>query len=431
MMYSWTELTIYLVVYAFFGWLAEAFYHSLARRRFSNRGLLSMPLILSYGVTFDVLLVLLPTMDSWALQYLTTLVVAGVVESLTGFWKARLTPKVEWTTPEERLFAGSWRGFLLSLLIAGCYYLTYLVVQPLLMAGLLLVPDLLELVIAITALVLIALDLVVAVLALRGDKPGDYLRQREDNGWRKLADRVTAGVWRRLDRAYPGIQDCPREEVYTFAKGLCLDKLIWVFLVSALVGDLVEMLYCGLFDGAWMSRSSVLYGPFSFVWGLGGLLFTVSLQRLAGKHDRYVFLGGFVIGGVFECACSVFTELVFGTVFWDYSHMPLNIGGRTNVLFCFFWGALAVVWVKVIYPPMSAMIERLPAVAGKALTWVILLFMLCNAALTVAAMARFDSRSVRPESANPFEAFLDRQYDDDFMTHRWPNMKVVEKGEEG
>lgn len=430
MMYSWTELTIYLVIYAFFGWLVEAVYHSLRKRRFSNRGLLSMPLILSYGVTFDVLLVLLPTMDSWVLQFLTTLVVSEVVESLVGFLKSRATPKVEWTTQENRLFTGNWKGFLLSVLIAGGFYLTYLMVQPLLMAGMLLVPDLLELVLAIAALALIVLDLAVAILALRGEKPEDYLRYRENSGWRKLADWVTASVWRRLDRAYPGIQDAPREEAYTFAKGLCLDKLIWVFLVSALIGDLIETVYCGLVGGAWMSRSSVLYGPFSFVWGLGGLLFTVSLQRLAGKNDRYVFLGGFVIGGVFEYACSVFTELVFGTVFWDYSHMPLNIGGRTNVLFCFFWGALAVVWVKVIYPPMSRLIERLPAVAGKALTWVILLFMVCNAALTVAAMARFDSRAVRPESANAFEAFLDRQYDDAFMTHRWPNMKVVGQAKE-
>ena len=127
--------------------------------------------------------------------------------------------------------------------------------------------------------------------------------------------------------------------------------------------------------------------------------------------------------------CSVFTELVFGTVFWDYSHMPLNIGGRTNVLFCFFWGVLATVWIKALYPAMSRIIERLPAIAGKVVTWAVLLLMLCNAALTAAAMFRYDTRSVRPESANAFEAFLDRQYPDRYMERRWPNMRVVEQGE--
>ena len=101
------------------------------------------------------------------------------------------------------------------------------------------------------------------------------------------------------------------------------------------------------------------------MWGLGAVVLTVTLQGLAEKSDRYVFAAGFIVGGAYEYICSVFTELVFGTVFWDYSDMPLNIGGRTNVLFCFFWGVLAVVWIKIVYPPMSKGIESLPPLAGK------------------------------------------------------------------
>ena len=174
-----------------------------------------------------------------------------------------------------------------------------------------------------------------------------------------------------------------------------------------------------------MNRSRVLSGPFSFVWGLGAVVLTVTLQRLAEKNDRYVFAAGFVIGGAYEYMCSVFTELVFGTVFWDYSDMPLNIGGRTNVLFCFFWGVLAVVWIKMIYPPMSKSIESLPALAGKVATWVVVLLMVCNAALTCAAMFRYGGRAVQLEPANAFEEFLDSQYGDARMEERWPNMIVT------
>ena len=38
------------------------------------------------------------------------------------------------------------------------------------------------------------------------------------------------------------------------------------------------------------------------------------------------------------CA-SVFTELLFGTTFWDYSDIPFNLGGRINLLYCFFGGS--------------------------------------------------------------------------------------------
>ena len=74
-----------------------------------------------------------------------------------------------------------------------------------------------------------------------------------------------------------------------------------------------------------MSRSSVIYGTFSIVWGFGAVILTVVLQRLAGKEDRYIFLAGSVLGGVYEYLCSVFTEIFLGTTFWDYSDMPFVI----------------------------------------------------------------------------------------------------------
>ena len=123
---------------------------------------------------------------------------------------------------------------------------------------------------------------------------------------------------------------------------------------------------------------------------------------------------------------SVFTELVFGTVFWDYSDMPLNIGGRTNVLFCCFWGILAVVWIKIIYPRMSHLIEKLPPLPGKVVTWLVVFVMVCNAVLTSAAMLRYSTRAVHLEPSNAFEAFLDRHYGDEYIESRWPNMIVAE-----
>ena len=75
-----------------------------------------------------------------------------------------------------------------------------------------------------------------------------------------------------------------------------------------------------------------------------------------------VFIAGFFFGGAFEYLCSVFTEVFFGMKFWDYSYMPFNIDGRTNLLFMFFWGIVALVWFKFIYPPFSKFIEKIPPV---------------------------------------------------------------------
>lgn len=428
----WLNMAIYLILYSFLGWCAEATVYAVTRRGIYNRGFLNLPLSLSYGFTFDLLLMVLPTLENRrVLQFAATLVLASVVDSLSSHLMRRAGAKLAWGPEKTRLFGGGGRGLLISAGIAAGYYAVYLVVHPLVLALLLLVPLPAKQLFVLAVFALAALDAGAVFYALRtGDSAGFLHYQQREGGRARLAGRISAGVWRRLNKAYPGIRERSTEELgnYTFAKGICFDKLIWVFLLSALLGDGVETLYCGLVDGQWMSRSSVLYGPFSFVWGLGAVVLTVTLQRLADKNDRYVFFAGFVVGGTYEYLCSVFTELVFGTVFWDYSDMPLNIGGRTNVLFCFFWGVLAVVWIKILYPPLSRGIEKMPAVAGKVLTWVVVAFMLCNAVLTSAAMARYNTRAAHPQAANAFEAFLDARYGNTFMESRWPNM-IVAKSE--
>ena len=430
-MYSWYDLGLFLIVYAFLGWLVEAGWYAVTRRQFCNRGVLSLPLIPAYGVTFDLLILVLPTLAGRpVLSFLAVMMVSAVVESISEHFFRRVGPKIQWTQERSRLFSGSGKGLLASALVAGGYYLVYLIIHPLLLAGALLLPELLKKILVIVFLALMGLDLAAVFYAVRTGDASRYEDRQAGSGQGRLASRLYNAVWKRLQRAYPGIQQEGVEEGgCVFAKGVCPDKLVWVFLCTAVLGYVIETFYCGLVDGEWMNRSSVLYGPFSFVWGFGGAVLTVTLQRLADKPDRFVFAAGFFIGGAYEYICSVFTELVFGTVFWDYSDMPLNIGGRTNVLFCFFWGVLAVVWIKMIYPPMSRGIESLPALAGKIATWVVVFLVVCDAALTGAAMLRYSARAASPEPDNAFEEFLDQQYSDERIERRWPNMIVTEKSE--
>ena len=432
-MYSFYDLALFLLIYSFLGWLAEAGYYAVTRRKFCNRGVVALPLVLAYGFTFVLLLIILPTLTGHHIQsFLAVMVVSAVVERIGDHFFQRVGPKIQWTQERSRLLSGTGKGLLSTALVAGVYYLTYLIIHPLLMAALMLTPDLFRQAVVIVSFILIGLDFAAVFYAVRTGDASRYEERMADSNQKKLAGKIYTAVWKRLRKAYPGLEQGSGQEegTCTFAKGLCWDKLVWVFLISALLGDIIETFWCGLVDGQWMNRSSVLYGPFSFVWGLGAVVLTVTLQRLAEKNDRYVFAAGFVIGGVYEYMCSVFTELVFGTVFWDYSEMPLNIGGRTNVLFCFFWGVLAVAWIKMIYPPMSKGIESLPALTGKILTWVVVFVMACNAVLTSAAMLRYSTRPEQPQPANAFEEFIDRQYGDGYMERRWPNMVATGGGEE-
>lgn len=137
-----------------------------------------------------------------------------------------------------------------------------------------------------------------------------------------------------------------KTETGVFAEGCSFYKIVLLFIIGAFLGDITETIFCRITAGVWMSRSSLVWGPFSIVWGLAIALATWFLYNYRDRSDGFLFAFGTFLGGAYEYICSVFTEIVFGKVFWDYSDIPFNLGGRINLLYCFFWGIAAVVWLK-------------------------------------------------------------------------------------
>ncbi|MDO4266455.1 MAG: putative ABC transporter permease, partial [Eubacteriales bacterium] len=211
------------------------------------------------------------------------------------------------------------------------------------------------------------------------------------------------------------LSDHKHEQKKVFADGCGFYKLFWVFLLGSFYGDIVETLFVRVTAGEWMSRSSLVFGQFSLVWGIGCFLLTLFLHRMIGWEDRYILIAGTVLGGAFEYFCSVFTEKAFGVVFWDYSHMRFNLNGRINLLYCFFWGIMAVVWLKMIYPWMSKCIERIPVLWGKVLTWVLLVFMVVNIFISAAALYRMNMRDADPQPRNWAERYVDTHFTDEWI----------------
>ena len=95
-MYSFYDLALFLLIYSFLGWAAEAGYYAVTRRKFCNRGVVALPLVLAYGFTFVLLLILLPTLAGHhTLSFLATLVVSAVVERIGDHFFRRVGPKID------------------------------------------------------------------------------------------------------------------------------------------------------------------------------------------------------------------------------------------------------------------------------------------------------------------------------------------------
>ena len=242
---------------------------------------------------------------------------------------------------------------------------------------------------------------------------------------RRFALWLMKKVRTRMEKTYPVLQEkaLQIQKSGTFAEGCGFYKLFWMFFIGAVVGDLFETVYCRISMGWWMSRSSLVWGSFSLIWGGAIMLATMLLYKDRNKPDRYIFLVGTVLGGAYEYVCSVLSELVFGRVFWDYSEIPFNLGGRINLLFCFFWGIAAVAWIKWLYPFFSGLIEKIPVLWGYIITWILILFLVVDMAVSGLAMIRYDRRSRGLEPKAAWEEVMDKYFDDARMEKIYPNAK--------
>lgn len=430
MIYTGIELATFFIIYAWFGWIVEVSIVAVRDRRFRNKGFLNLPFCTMYGFMMVLLVVLWPSLAGHRVfQFIMCFAVFVIVQSLAETIIGRLCNYYKLSYEDITPYNGQWMNLLVAVLFAVGIWAMVELVHPFVYFLVSLTPNIVLIIINCVMLVALIGDFLLTLYSMSKHqkiKKLEDLQEKQQETQKDINERIYHRIWRRLEKAYPSIERKPElEKSYVFAKGICLDKLIWVFLSAALIGDLIETLYCYAIDGVWMSRSSVLYGPFSIVWGLGAVVLTVVLSRFQDKSDRYIFLVGALLGGAYEYVCSVFTEIFMGTVFWDYSEMPLNIGGRTNLLYMAFWGILSVVWIKNIYPKMSKLIEKLPPLQGKIITWIFIVFMICNALLSGMAMIRYTERQEGIEADGVIERFLDETYEDAHIEKVWPNMIIT------
>lgn len=208
----------------------------------------------------------------------------------------------------------------------------------------------------------------------------------------------------------------------SFAAGLNFYKLFWVFTVGCFLGVVIETLWCRIRYHKWESRRGLVLGPFNLVYGFGALVMTLGLYPLRGVRDLFVFAVGTILGGVYEYVCSVVQEKVVGTVSWDYRSFPLNLHGRINLLYCFFWGILALLWERDLYPHLSGWIERIPDVPGVILSWVGVAFFLVDTVLSALVICRAGQRKSGIPAKNALFHWIDRRYPDARVTRIYPNM---------
>lgn len=419
-------LSVIYLVYSFLGWVGETVVATIKGRQFTNRGMASGPFCFVYGTAGVLLAVGLADLrTNWLALFAGSFLIATVVEWVTAKFLERVHHRRWWDYSGKKFNLDGYVCLQYSVLWGVLGAVSVRWGNDLLLRLCAVFPPLLFHIAVWVSMSIAALDQISAAVVVEryaAKHPRlEQLGQELGKGKSRLQQKIAASVERRIQKAYP---EAARPEPTTTAeKAMSFSDLVWLFVVGAFLGDVVETIFCRVTAGVWMSRSSLVWGPFSVVWGLALVMAAVLLRGSEERSDRSIFLFGFVMGGAYEYICSAVGELLFGVIFWDYSGFKFNLGGRVNLLYCFFWGIAAVVWIRYGYPLVAKLMANLKKHILPWMTVVLTVFMAVNMGLSALALARYDARTSGLAPANQLDVFLDEHFDNARMERVYPNAK--------
>ena len=422
------ELLWLFLIYSFLGWILETVIATVRQRKVVNRGLINGPFCIIYGIGAVVITVWLQELGGIWL-FLFSAVYASIVEWLAGHLIQKTYHERWWDYSDIKWNLDGYICLPFSAIWGALGFIIVKWVNRILIDFFVICPQFLIHFIIWILVGMLAVDALASYILVRGTSKELDKWEETNNRFvyvsAKFAKWIATHVETRIHKAYPKAVKAKVliKSESIFAEGCSFYKIVMLFFIGAFLGDITETIFCRITAGVWMSRSSVVWGPFSIVWGLAIGAVTALLYKYKDRSDSFLFMAGTLLGGAYEYLCSVFTEIVFGKVFWDYSKIPFNLGGRINLLYCFFWGIAAVVWFKKLLPVFEKGIEKIPMKAGKLVTWILIVFMSCNILMSCMALIRYDQRSNQIEAKNQIEVWLDKNYDDTTMQRIYPNAK--------
>ena len=119
----------------------------------------------------------------------------------------------------------------------------------------------------------------------------------------------------------------------------------WFFFIYALLGWCGEVAFAAVKEKHFVNRG-FLNGPLCPIYGVG-VVAIVGLGLIAGDNVFVLFVISAIVTSLIELVTGYVLKKLFRTRWWDYSDMPLNIGGYICLPFSLLWGAACVVIIKV------------------------------------------------------------------------------------
>ena len=234
------QIVFLFFAYSFLGWVGEVLFTAVVHRKYQDRGVLSGPLCLLYGVGGLVITFALGDIrEGWFFLLVFSAVYATVIEWIGGHILEYTTHTRWWDYSAMPFNLDGYVCLGASLTWGALGVVVLKWGNPLLLALYSLVPRGIWVVVLLAALVVFCVDLVGTLLAMAGLRYRWHAAAAVENRLANLT--VRGGMWildhveRRMAKAHPALTFVrpKRQQTDTFAAGCSPYKIILLFFIGA------------------------------------------------------------------------------------------------------------------------------------------------------------------------------------------------------
>ncbi len=195
-------------------------------------------------------------------------------------------------------------------------------------------------------------------------------------------------------------------------------KLFWLFMIGSLLGVILEGLFCYFRYGNWETHVVSIWGPFCILYGFGAVGFYVCHVILCQKNKYLQFFIYCIIGFTIELLGGYILEFGLHMRAWNYTDHFLNFRGYVSLQMTILWGLVGTAF-SYFAPSIEKVLQKMESGKWKVACYMLTVFMTVNFLLTSVSILRWKDRHFDIPAQNTLEQFIDRTYNDDFMSNRF------------
>ncbi len=173
-----------------------------------------------------------------------------------------------------------------------------------------------------------------------------------------------------------------------------------------------------------------LIGPYLPIYGFGGLLITLLLDKYKGDYIVLFLLSSFVCS-ILEYFTSYILEKIFKARWWDYSRFKYNINGRICLYNVLLFGLLGTFMIYFINPLINKILVKLNPIVLNRLSIILLIIFITDIFISAYVIDKVKNKITKIEKDNTEEIthvikdFLLKNWLTRRLLNAFPTMKYV------